>query len=55
METFFLFLFVLIVIKQDLEKPFSKKINETRKTGRFDDFMSSLSNELIRNNGKACL
>ena len=49
----FYFLYIQDLIKQDLEKHFSKKINETRKTWRFDDFMSSLSNELIRNNGKA--
>ena len=41
--------------KNDLGKHFSKKINDNKRTWRFDDFMSSLSNEYIRNNGKAYL
>ena len=38
---------IIITIQKtnDLEKHFNKKINDSKTAGRFDDFISSLSNE----------
>ena len=36
---------IIFLIKNDLDKHLSKKINDSKITLRFDDFMSSLSNE----------